>query len=489
MCHNYKKLKRGGIEMSKKKKKNPGRITKGKKRMRARIKQWLMFAGILGMTLMLSGCFFSEQTLVIGPDGKADIKVEFWFDKIQAGDQGSIAMQELLYLFPELQDYETTRAEKDIGYTTHIGYRFQAKDVDINKNQYIDFVKKDDGSYSLIITIPKAIEEKKESNDKVLTIKVTMPAEIDMANTMNYEGRTAEWELRTNDFARDIILKAFTKASLERETKQEPKEEISYLSTPENIVKTYYEAIFLKQDKSLAKACYSKATSLLLEEVISPPAEMKNRLEDKGIGFASYTQKILTATYSIDKDWLEGSADPENERLVKVEFNEELLNWKVVKEGGEWKIAMPVAITQEQGEIWLERTSEIQSFFDLSAPENTLKSFIEAAALGNKEQAEKCWSNQIPSSLVEEFINSFVKGLKDAHPEFLKFLVRATHYGSEKINEDNYYVFRIPPGSKKRGEALVFRVTRENDYWKILMPKSMEDDPDLNILWEILGID
>jgi len=255
----------------------------------------------IAMSLLLSGCFFSEQTLIINPDGKADVKVEFWFDKIQAGDQGSIAIQELHYLFPELQDYEVMEAEKDIGYTTYIGYRFQAKDVDINKNQYIDFVKKDDGSYSLIITIPKAIEEKKEGNDKVLTVRVTLPAEIDMANTMNYEGRTAEWELRTNDFARDIILKAFTKASLERETKQEPKEEISYLSMPENVVKTYYEAIFLKQDKSLAKACYSKATSLLLEEAISPPVEIKNRLEDKGIGFGNYTQKILTTTYSIDK--------------------------------------------------------------------------------------------------------------------------------------------------------------------------------------------
>jgi len=177
---------------------------------------------------MLSGCFFSEQTLVIGPDGKADIKVEFWFNKTRAGDEGSIAMQELLYLFPELQNYETIRAEKDIGYTTYIGYRFQAKDVDISKNRYIDLVKKDDGSYSLTIRIPKAIEEKKESNDKVLTIKVTMPAEIDMANTMNYEGRTAEWELRTNDFARDITLKTFTKVPSREEIEEEMGKETSF---------------------------------------------------------------------------------------------------------------------------------------------------------------------------------------------------------------------------------------------------------------------
>jgi len=475
--------------MNKKKKKNPGRITKGKKRMRTRIKQWLMFAGILGMTLMLSGCFFSEQTLVIGLDGKADIKVEFWFDKIQAGDQGSIAMQELLYLFPELQDYEVMEAEKDIGYTTYLGYRFQAKDVDINKNKYIDFIKKDDGSYSLTITIPKAIEEKKEKNDKVLTVRVTMPAEIDMANTINYEGRTAEWELRTNDFARDIILKAFTKASLQRETKQEPKEEISYLSTPENVVKTYYEAIFLKQDKSLAKACYSKTTSLLLEEAISPPVEIKNRLEDKGIGFGNYTQKISTATYSIDEEWLEKSADPENERLVEVKFNDESLSWKLVKEGNNWKIAMPVAVTKEQGEIWLKRTPGIQLFFNLSTPEDTLRSFMEASCLGDKETAKGYWSSRMPETLVESYVGAMMKTLEDTHPEFIKFLVRGTRYGSEKINEDNYYAFTIPPGSKKRNKTIVFRVIRENDHWKILIPKGMEDDPSFSILMELLGID
>lgn len=30
-----------------------------------------------------------------------------------------------------------------------------------------------------------------------------MPAEIEMINAMNYEGRKVEWELRKNDFAKD----------------------------------------------------------------------------------------------------------------------------------------------------------------------------------------------------------------------------------------------------------------------------------------------
>jgi len=167
---------------------------------------------MMAIILTLSGCFFSEQTLTISPDGTTDVEIEFWFQEGQAGDQGSIGIQELLYLFPELQSYEMTKSEEEIEYSTYLVYTFKKYDVDINKNEYIDFTKRDDGSYLILIRIPKRIEEKKDEgeNQKMLTINVTMPAEIDMANTMRYSENTVEWELRTNDFTRDITLKAFT---------------------------------------------------------------------------------------------------------------------------------------------------------------------------------------------------------------------------------------------------------------------------------------
>ena len=127
-----------------------------------------------------------------------------------AGDQGAIGIQELLFLFPELQKYDMVVSEKEIGYSTYTVYRFRINGIAVNENKYIDFVKQDN-SYSLKIMIPKVIEEEKEENDKILVIKVVMPEDIDMANTMNYEGRVAEWELRHNDFTKDITLKAFTK--------------------------------------------------------------------------------------------------------------------------------------------------------------------------------------------------------------------------------------------------------------------------------------
>jgi len=191
----------------------------------------------------------------------------------------------------------------------------------------------------------------------------------------------------------------------------------------------------------------------------------------------------------IDKEWLEESVDPENESLVEVEFNEEIHRWKMVKEGGKWKIAKPVDVTKEQGEIWLKSTPEIEPFFNLSTPEDTLRSFMEASCLGNKETAKGYWSSRMPETLVESYVGAMMKAFEDTHPEFIKFLVRSTRYGSEKINEDNYYAFTISPGSKKRSKTIVFRVIRENDYWKILIPKGMEDDPSFSILMELLGID
>lgn len=182
--------------------------------MRTRVKKPLIVLGLLAMTLGLSGCFFSEQQISIDPEGKAEISTTFWFDKSSAGDEGTIAIQSLLFCFPELQtNYEfTERARED-----YMTFTFRSIDkVDINQNKYITFTKREDGSYYFEAKIPKIIEEKSDRNEKALTVRLTLPAEIEMANSMNYEDKTVEWELRQNDFTRDIILKAFTKNTAQR---------------------------------------------------------------------------------------------------------------------------------------------------------------------------------------------------------------------------------------------------------------------------------
>lgn len=327
-----------------------------------------MFAGVLGITLMLSGCFFCEQTLIISPDGKADVKVEFWFDKIQAGDRGSIAIQELHYLFPELQDYEVIEAEKDIGYTTYIGYRFQAKDVDINENQYVDFMKKNDGSYSLVIRIPKVVEKKKEKNDKVLTIKATMPAEIDMANTMNYEGRTVEWELRTNDFTRDITLKVFTKTiaqQIELLKHDDPAEvAIGFVNAVErDNLEIAYE---YWQGKELAK----ESAQVLIEK-------------EKEWGKWG---PVMTVHHI-------GEVTPE-EYLIWVPFLHSKFAWEAVF--GLYQV-------KRFDGRWLITSQKFQSTA-FSTPENTVENYYWALLIEQSNQlALECWSERTNIRLAQQF--------------------------------------------------------------------------------------
>jgi hypothetical protein len=187
--------------------------------MKTKIKKWLILMGFLGMAFILSGCFFTEQEMVIDPEGKADISVTFWFDKTFAGNEGAMAVQGLLFAFPELQiNYIMLPSMKG----SDLSYTFVAtQKTDINQNRYISFTQREDGSYSFIAKIPKSIQEESEQNKKVLVVRVSLPAEIEMANSLNYEDETVEWELRENDFTRDITLKAFTKPLANKEVEKD----------------------------------------------------------------------------------------------------------------------------------------------------------------------------------------------------------------------------------------------------------------------------
>lgn len=188
--------------------------------MKAKAKKILIIIVLLAMTLMLSGCFFSEQEIVINEDGKADVSLSFWFKtgSMGAETQGAIAMSQLLFLFPETQTYnldvQVKKRKEGVFADEYLIYTFEKSDIEINKNKFMEFKKQEDGSYLFLANIPQALrEEVSESDDKhIVTIKLILPLEIEMANSMNYSDNTVEWKLRTNDFAKDITLKAFTKA-------------------------------------------------------------------------------------------------------------------------------------------------------------------------------------------------------------------------------------------------------------------------------------
>jgi len=158
------------------------------------------------------GVFLREQDMVFGPDGKGAFSVSFWFEEDLANNQEYLGMKELHYLFLEFEgDYKLIKRKEEINGEDYVVYTFQSGyQVDFNQSRYINFEEKEDKSYLLEIKIGKLSERIIRGKDCTLVIKVTLPAKINMANSMTYEDKTVEWRITGAHFKRDLTLKAFT---------------------------------------------------------------------------------------------------------------------------------------------------------------------------------------------------------------------------------------------------------------------------------------
>jgi len=158
------------------------------------------------------GVFQREQDMVFGPNGKGAFSVSFWVEEESANSQGYLGMHELGYLFLELEgDYKLTRRREETNGKDYIVYTFQSGyQVDFNQSRYINFEGREDKSYFLEIKIGKLNGKMSQAMADSLVIKVTLPAKINMANSMTYEDRTVEWRLRGTNFKKGLTLKAFT---------------------------------------------------------------------------------------------------------------------------------------------------------------------------------------------------------------------------------------------------------------------------------------
>lgn len=82
--------------------------------------------------------------------------------------------------------------------------------MDFNQSRYISFEEKEDKSYSLEIKIGKLNGKIGQATTDTLVIKATLPARINIANSMTYEDRTVEWRITGAHLKKDLMLKAFT---------------------------------------------------------------------------------------------------------------------------------------------------------------------------------------------------------------------------------------------------------------------------------------
>jgi len=296
------------------------------------------------------------------------------------------------------------------------------------------------------------------------------------------------------DIIEDVKLE-MNKWKIEEKIEKKTEKEISYFLSPENTIKTYYEAVYVKQDASLGKRCFSqKTSSLMIEMETSKFIEMMklhSEIEEE-YGQVSppedWPQKLSTAKYKTEYINSETC-------IVEVTFKEELMptgeltdKWKVIKEHGEWKILMVAGLSKEDEKLCLKSAvEEVQPFFDLSAPENTAKSFMEAIVLKDNEKAAECWSKELPGFLVALTVSTMEESFEEAiqkdpklkpmlqNPEMLKFFVETFNYKKEKIDENTYYVWWISSDGNECDDP--YRVIKEDGKWKIRTLKSLEDNP------------
>lgn len=158
------------------------------------------------------GAFLREQDMVFGPDGKGAFSVSLWFKEQSTEGHEYLGMQELHYLFLELGgDYKLIRRREEINGKDYIVYTFQSGyQVDFNQSRYVNFEEKKDKSYYLEIKIGKLGEKISQGTSDTLVIRATLPAKINMANSMTYEDKTVEWQLTGTHFRKNLTLKAFT---------------------------------------------------------------------------------------------------------------------------------------------------------------------------------------------------------------------------------------------------------------------------------------
>jgi len=156
--------------------------------------------------------FLREQDIVFGPNGKGAFSVSLWLEEQPRNSQESLGMLELDYLFLELEgDYKLIRRKEEVNGKDYIVHTFQSSyQVDFNQSRYIEFEKKEDKSYSLQIKLGRLKGKIDRTAADTLIIRATLPAKINMANSMTYEDKTVEWQLVGAHFRKDLTLKAFT---------------------------------------------------------------------------------------------------------------------------------------------------------------------------------------------------------------------------------------------------------------------------------------
>ena len=176
--------------------------------------QWLF---LMALALLLQGCFEVEAHFTFHNDDTYDSTITFVANEIQGGEELALAVWRTGFIFPEVSKaYQHSMEHFRKSGTRYVRHTYQGEGNPVSM-----FEKRDDfkvrklknGQYMFQAELPKLLDKVSDSDkdDRVLTIVVSFPTEIDIANSPYVEGNTVRWVLTKEIFLKGATLKAQTK--------------------------------------------------------------------------------------------------------------------------------------------------------------------------------------------------------------------------------------------------------------------------------------
>lgn len=164
----------------------------------------LFLCVVLFVITVLSGCYVPTLFLEFDEHGNTPVTIVVTGGEMVSEDEMACVFSQLKMLLPELaQDYDCWIQGKEIRLIRH--EKASAKDF-----SFITLARQSDGSYMFEARLPALYAAQKDSDDVFLKLQITLPAEIDLANTVDVDGKTAVWTIRKNQLHKEQKLRAVT---------------------------------------------------------------------------------------------------------------------------------------------------------------------------------------------------------------------------------------------------------------------------------------
>jgi len=158
---------------------------------------------VIGLLLIIQGCYETSLELNFNEEGFTPVKIRIEGGTYAGSDDISFTYWQIKSAIPEVsKNYWTTKERRTIVLE-------RKEPINVQDLDWVELTEKN-GVFEFIGTFPKIIDSPSDSDDIFLILTVTLPKEIDMANTTNVDGNKAVWVLRKRDVHRAQTLRAFT---------------------------------------------------------------------------------------------------------------------------------------------------------------------------------------------------------------------------------------------------------------------------------------